>query len=78
MFFSPIEYRIVIICSNEDEEKSFLISKLHLYKRQFVPQTDIQEFKNYLTIHFTKQSYKTSRHEAETLASVVDQEKYVF
>ena len=75
-----LEYRIVIICSNEDEEKSFLISKLHLYKRQFVPQTDIQEFKNYLTIHFTKQSNKsmTLRHEAETLASVVDQEKYVF
>lgn len=63
----------MIICSNEEEEKSYLISKLHLYKRQFVhiPETDRLEFKKYLTNHFIK---KHSRN----VASAVDFQGYGF
>ncbi len=73
VFIVHVDYRIVIICSNEREDESYFLSKLHLFKRPFVhkPETDLQEFKKYLMIHFTrKQSF-----DAENVTSIVD--KYV-
>lgn len=67
----------MIICSNEEEEKSYLISKLHVHKRPYV-QTGLKDFKDYLTIHFTKQRLKPSFHDASSLASAVDFEKYAY
>ena len=71
----------MIICSNEGEEKSHFISKLHLFKRHYVCPSDPQEYQNYLLTKFTRQSKKwnesTFRDEAPVPASVVDYEGYV-
>lgn len=76
-----VEYHIVIICSNEEEEKSYLISKLYLYERPYVQTREIslKDFKDYLIIHFTKQVKKAKNNSSfyECLASTVDFEKYV-
>lgn len=79
MFASPADYRLVIICSNEEEEKSYFISKLHLFKRPYVTQKDVVEIKYYLLNHFTKQVQKSgkSSYDVANMASVVDCIKYV-
>lgn len=72
-------YHIVIICSNEEEEKSYFISKLHVYKRPYVFQTSSEDFQDYLIYHFTKQVQKTTKvsHDFSNMASAVDKMKYV-
>ena len=69
----------MIICSNEEEEKSHFISKLHLFRRHFVTRTDLQEYRRYLTEHFTSQiqieESSTSQYGTNTSASVVDHER---
>jgi hypothetical protein len=46
-------YSLVIICSSLDEDKSLIISKLHLYRRPYgVPDTD--KCRQYLEKHFVK------------------------
>lgn len=69
----------MIICSNEEEEKSYFISKLHVHKRPYVFQTSSKEFEDYLICHFTKQVQKTKKplHDVTNIASVVDSMKYV-
>ena len=62
----------MIICSNEEEEKSHFISKLHHFRRPFIPRIDLQEYRNFLAIHFTGQTQSTG-----TSASCVDFEQYV-
>ena len=71
--FFLIDYRIVIICSSKKEETSYFISKLRLFKQPYVPHIDSEDFKKYLTIHFSKKTGKQSN--AETLASTVDSSK---
>jgi hypothetical protein len=77
LFF--VDYRIVVICSNEDEGKSYFISKLHLFRRPYVPETNIKEFEHYLVNHFTKQVQKSTKSSQDVgnMASVVDFMKYV-
>ena len=70
----------MIVCSNEEEEKSYLISKLHVFRRPFVPANDLQDYKKYLAIHFT---HRAQEHENEfssqdIAASSVDPEQYVY
>ena len=74
LFTWNLDYRLVIICSNEEEEKSHFISKLHLYRRPFIPKSDIQEYKKYLAIHFTHQTREQGNFFP---ASVMDFEQYV-
>lgn len=44
--FFFLDYRLVIICSNEEEEMSHFISKLHPFRRHFI--SDPQEYEKYL------------------------------
>lgn len=81
IFFLP-DYRLVLICSNKDEETSHFISKLHLTKRVFVlpDEVDGTTFKDYLTSKFTRNVPGTEmegNNTASCSASVVDHEKYV-
>ena len=47
------DYRLVIICSNEDEDKSHLISRLSTHRKQFTTLHDVSKFQEYLKSHFT-------------------------
>ena len=65
---------LVIICSNENEEKSLIISRLYRCRRQFaVPKNDDQ-LKCYLKAHFTGQMKSRALH--ALAASSIDCEKY--
>ena len=79
--FNSLGYRLVIICSNEEEEKSHFISKLHLSRRPFIPRKDFEEYKKYLSIHYTNQAVDaddyTSQYFTGNAASSVDPEQLV-
>lgn len=60
----------MIICSNEKEEKSLFISKLHPYRIFCVPHA-VREYRKYLAVKFTTHGDATA-----TSASIVDYEKY--
>ena len=53
MFPKCTGYRVVIICSSENEEKSHIIMKLHSCRRQFAEPTNDDHIKRYLKAHFT-------------------------
>ena len=76
LFIYP-DYRIVIICSNEDESKSRVISKLQFYQRPYSTlQSDIT-FAEYLLRHFKRwpeYAYKKGLSGAG-VASAVDPDK---
>ena len=42
----------MIVCSNEDEDISYMISKLQLYRRPFTPPYPDNTFSEYLKAHF--------------------------
>ena len=64
----------MIICSNEDEDKSHIISKLQFYRRPFTTLHSVQTFSQYLITHFI--SWPQSELGGQRiLASVVDPEK---
>lgn len=67
-------YRLVIICSNENEEKSLIISRLHRCRRQFAEPKNDDQLKCYLKVHFTDQMKSRALH--ALAASSVDHEKY--
>ena len=48
-----VDYRLVIICSNEGQDKSHMVSKLQLYKRPVTSVYSPKEFSDYLKSHFT-------------------------
>ena len=76
---STVGYRLVIICSNEEEEKSHIISKLHTHRRPFAQICDTDQCQSYLKDHFTGKveslSYSPSQMQLVT-APDVDYEKY--
>lgn len=66
-------YRVAIVCSSENETRSHIISKLHLYRRDYNPLYKKEQYKTYLSNHL-----KTSRlfqHEEQVLASEVDKDQ---
>ena len=71
----------MIICSSQDEEKSPIISKLHLYRRPYGLSTDPTKYKEYLEKHFVNEAQPSYQHLLEMgmgsvhnlSASVVDQ-----
>ena len=70
----------MIICSKEDEEKSHIISKLHLYRRPAVPGYDKDSFKQYLVSHYVhsegeEEDQEPDVEDAEVYASTVDLNK---
>lgn len=62
----------MIITSDEKEEMSHFISKLHLYRRPFMTRIDNNDFRNYLAIKLTQQAQGDA-----VPASVVDYQKFV-
>ena len=43
---------MVIICSNIDEEKSHIISMLHVYRKHYIFPRDCEKYRKYLRKHF--------------------------
>ena len=79
-FLSTIGYHLVIICSNEEEEKSHIISKLHTHRRPFAQIYDTDQCQRYLKAHFTGEVESLSCSPSQmqlVTASEVDYEKYV-
>ena len=77
-WFSYTDYRLVIICSNEDEDKSHMVSKLQLYRRPLTTVYSDQDFALYLKNHFISWSRPQSGSSGkEILASEVDPDKLV-
>ena len=74
--FTHVGYRLVIICGNENEEKSLIISRLHRCRRQFAEPKNGDQFKSYLKAHFTGKM--KSRTLQAFAASSIDQEKYCY
>ena len=72
------DYRLVIVCDNEDQDKSPIVSRLQLYLR---PNTgslkSIHEFRDYLRTQFTIWPCFAYRKELRrnVVASDVDKEK---
>lgn len=68
----------MIICSSQDEEKSHIISKLHMYRRQYVP-FQVTGYQQYLHQHFVSEGvhdYQTVASSPQVMASEVDRERY--
>ena len=72
------DYRIVIICSNEDEEKSHIVSRLQPYFRTFSGIQPDESIMKYLKDHFIEDRTETNSTENSILASVVDKERLDF
>jgi hypothetical protein len=71
-------YRLVIISSNEEEEMSHFISKLHLYRRPFFSRNGLSEFRSYLASKLTKHVEEMEYSAVPSIpASVVDSQRYV-
>ena len=68
------DYKLVIICSNEEEDKSHMISKLQFYRRPFTTLHSVQTFSQYLITHFISWPHNGLKGQ-RILASVVDPEK---
>ncbi len=66
-----VDYRLVIICSNEGQDKSHMVSKLQLYKRPVTSVYSPKEFSDYLKSHFAQRRHT----DYGILASDVDPEK---
>ena len=72
-----------MICSSHEEDKSPIISKLHLYRRPYVVPADINKYRAYLRSHFVDeeqpslQQLQTSTSVIVQRASIVDPEGYV-
>ena len=79
--FSSTGYRLVVICSNQDEEKSHIISKLHFYRRPYAVPSEITKYQRYMKQHFVAEGEPDHRNRASWLpvvASEVDHEKCVW
>ena len=72
------EYKVVIICSNEDGDKAHMVSKLQIYNRQFSgvmkPEGDFVTYFRRKFVTWPKEAHRKSLGKA-VVASVVDAEK---
>ena len=71
----PLGYRLVIVCTNEGEERSHFISKLHAHQQQYTPIHTIADFCMYLKSKFTTTSPAQKQFKGK-LACNVDHERY--
>ncbi len=76
------DYRLVVICSEKDEGKSHIITRLHNCRRPVVPSLIVDNCREYLKAHFVQQlgtEVDTQVVPTSGLqASMVDPDKYVF
>ena len=79
--YSTTDYRLVIICSSKDEDKSHIISQLSPHKKHFAGLHDVAKYREYLKIHFTRttpfQSLNVRFAGQGIHASIIDSERYV-
>ena len=68
MFNFTTGYRVVIICSLEDEERAHVVSKLHQYRREYPPLPATTEIAAYLKMHLVAENRDS--------AAMVDPETY--
>ncbi len=79
--FFAVDYRLVVICSKEDEDKSHIISRLHNYRRSVAPKlvVTVNDAREYLKAHFVHQTDMELDSQATPTsnqrASMVDPEK---
>ena len=71
-FFYRLDYKLVIVCSDEDLDKSHMISKLQFFKRQLETFHSDNDYCSYLKSHFVQNPTTLGR---RMLASTVDREK---
>ena len=69
------DYRIVIICSSEEEGKSHVISKLQLFRRPYSAMQPNTSFASYLLRHFIRWPEALYQKGRAVVASVVDPDK---
>lgn len=67
------DYRLVVVCSDEGEQKSLPVSCLQKY-RCSLPNIDLEKIKNYVQYHLQNREESTVR---TPFASFVDQQKLV-
>ena len=48
-----IDFRLVIVCAKEDEQRSLLLGDLREYRRNPLPSCKVTELQVYLKSHFT-------------------------
>ena len=73
--FSLLDYQLVIICSSKDEEKSHMLSKLHVYRRDYTIPSDVTKYQQYLQLHFvTKEDFEYQT-KGSVMASQEDHER---
>ena len=76
---STTDYRLVIICSDEDEDKSHIISRLSIYRQHFSALHNVAMYREYLKTHFTfvLPTHQSAKVKQQVAASLVDCEKWV-
>ena len=70
-----IDYRLVILCSKEGEDKSHIASKLLLHKKSVVLKHSQQAYQIYLQNHFICRADDSLSQVTPNKASVVDHDK---
>ena len=77
-FLVPPEYKLVVVCSSEDQDKSHMVSKLQIYHRLYAgslkPIHDFQEYLKTQFISWPEHAHKRALGR-KVVASVVDLEK---
>ena len=68
--YSLSDYRLVIVCSKEGEDKSHIVSKLLLHKRSIILKHNDKKCQDYLRAHFTNDGIHTQA--VPQRASIVD------
>ena len=58
--FLGVDYRLVIVCSTGEQEKTHIISRLSSYERKMAPLPSDQEIADYLGHHYTSSFRKIS------------------
>ena len=69
------DYRLVIVCSKEGEDKSHIVSKLLLHKKSVVLKHSQEEYQMYLKNHFICGAADSLSQATPGGASVVDCDK---
>ena len=68
--FYFLGYRLVIFYSSDSNRDSHFVSKLRHFRRAFMPQQNIEGYRDYLNKHFSLQARESS-----ISAALVDHEK---
>ncbi len=68
-------YRLAIICSSEDEEKSHIISKLHNDRRPYMTPPESGKYQDYLKRHYRRGLSDDTQYGFGVNAACVDHEK---